>query len=298
MTAPLTPGASGMGFQPYPSVEALWTAAGWRCVLPLPYGQKERPPAGYTGAEGRDEPSLGQRAAWRAQFPQGNSALRLPADVIGLDVDGYNGKRGHQTLARHIQTYGPLPDTWTVINRQEGSGTRLFRTHCRGPYRSSLDGGDVDLIHRGHRYQVLPGSLHPQGRLYALYDPQGLLTDQVPGPDDLPWLPAAWEPSLLAAPKARGQVRLQRPARVTPPSPQDLADELSAEIARSAIASRYAATYRMAAGVSLDELAAELRLSVPRAKNLERGQLRQLRQLRRSLLTRYGRLLQEWLGTS
>ena len=129
-----------------------WTAAGWSGVLPLPVSRKESPPAGFTGACGL-EPDPSQIRAWVTENAYRNAALRLPCGVIGLDVDTYGDKRGDRTLARHVQAHGPLQPTWTIVNRQDGrSGTRLYRCAFEGPFRSSLDGGDVDLIHRGYRY--------------------------------------------------------------------------------------------------------------------------------------------------
>jgi len=72
-------------------------------------------------------------------------------------------------LRKSGQTFGAPPPTWIVTSRSDGkSGIRLFRCDLPGPFRASFDGGDVDVIHHGHRYVGPPPSLHPEGRTYAL----------------------------------------------------------------------------------------------------------------------------------
>src|SRR4249920_3346557 len=71
---------------------------GWP-VLELPAGAKGPPPPGRTGHEGVDLPPTGAET--------GNLGLRMPADVIGLDVDAYRG--GTDTLKALVAQLGPLP---------------------------------------------------------------------------------------------------------------------------------------------------------------------------------------------
>lgn len=53
---------------------------------------------------------------------------RLPAGVLGIDVDAYDGKNGKQTLEDWAQQWGPLPPTYVITARCDGvSGIRLYR---------------------------------------------------------------------------------------------------------------------------------------------------------------------------
>ena len=75
-----------------------WTALIEPSVLPLPPRAKKSPPKGYTGKGGK-VPTPEQTAAWVKTKPNGNTALRLPGGVVGIDVDDYGDKSGGRTLA-------------------------------------------------------------------------------------------------------------------------------------------------------------------------------------------------------
>src|SRR5258705_13953316 len=79
---------------PYRVAAVLYFEAGWPGPLPLPVQAKREPPPGYTGAEGI-YPSRADVQDWADNGKgHGNIALRLPDDVIGVDVDMYDGKQG------------------------------------------------------------------------------------------------------------------------------------------------------------------------------------------------------------
>lgn len=204
-----------------PYGEAAWSyrAAGWAGVLPLPVGAKTPPPGGFTGWAGV-EPSGADVQSWiddgfsvRGQrAPAGNIALRLPPGVYGLDVDDYGAKTGATALGLLVERCGPLPATWIVSSREEStSGIRLFRADVP-PGRRWLNepgghGAGIESIHLGHRYAVVWPSVHPDtGRKYQWRRPDGLTAgdDELPRPDDLPVLPAAWVEALTEL----GEVRL------------------------------------------------------------------------------------------
>ncbi len=188
--------------QPYLEAAPLWLAAGWPSILPVPHGRKSPPPAGYTGADGLD-PTHAQMTAWMAEQPRANAALRLPRGVIGLDVDDYGDKVGRATWEAHCARYGDPPPTWVITSRREGlSGIRLYRCTFE-PDVGALDGGDVEIIRFGHRYALLPPSMHPEGRKYELWSPDGQPAAFPPLPGDLPSLPPAWGPAI----RARAAVR-------------------------------------------------------------------------------------------
>ncbi|HWP62817.1 MAG TPA: bifunctional DNA primase/polymerase [Candidatus Binatia bacterium] len=169
-----------------------YRAAGWAGTIPLPAGRKRPPPAGFTGAAGR-WPSDADVAAWLRQYgAEANLALRLPDTVIGIDVDAY-GTKGAATFARLEAAAGPLPPTWTSTSRTDGvSEVALYRVPAGHTWRDP--GPGVDLIHRAHRYLVVPPSRHPSGRCYRWLRPDGTEAgpDEVPRPEDLPELPASW----------------------------------------------------------------------------------------------------------
>ena len=102
---------------PYAEAFADYWAAGWRGILPLPYGQKTPPPAGYTGHDGVD-PSYADCHAMAEEGPA-NICLRLPADVIGIDVDDNNGKAGGATLSELVGQFVALPPTWLSTSRSD-----------------------------------------------------------------------------------------------------------------------------------------------------------------------------------
>ena len=198
---------------------ADYALAGWPCILPVPPETKTPPPVGYTGAEGRDTDSL-TLVDWVAKFPAHSIALRMPENVIGIDVDQYAKgtgehtvqKRGAETLAACVERWGPLPATWTSTARGEGpSRIHFFRVPPRR-YATKLTGpetGDVEVIQRHHRYAVVWPSVHHSANngaaaVYRWYDPAGHVVDQVPKPDELAELPAAWVEGLAAGATDQG----------------------------------------------------------------------------------------------
>ncbi len=135
----------------YGRVAVPLRALGWLGVLPLPIGQKSRPPEGFTGRHGRD-PSADKIAAWVQERLCANVAVRYLDDVLGLDVDNYGGKPAARTLVEHEGRLGTLPLTWTVTSRDDGlSGTRLYQVQPGRQWRGKLGGGGVDVIQRSQR---------------------------------------------------------------------------------------------------------------------------------------------------
>lgn len=172
--------------------------AGWLGVLPIPAGQKQPVPAGYTGRDGAD-PSYSDCYAWAEDNPGANVALRLPPGVIGIDVDHYGGKRGGDTLQTWIDRYGPLPETWRTGSRADGvSGIRLYRVP-EGRYWPGDLGGGIEIIQTRHRYAVVWPSVHPNGGTYRWTGPDGVTRAAgVPSPADLAPLPQAWVDALTS----------------------------------------------------------------------------------------------------
>lgn len=173
--------------------DAYWEA-GWRGILPLPPRQKKPVPRNTTGRDAVD-PSYSDVYDWAETFPDGNIALRLPPNVIGIDVDHYDGKDGGGTLDGLVAQYGPLPPTWTTGSRGDGvSGIRLYRVPEGLRWPGDLGGG-IEVIQARHRYAIVWPSVHPKGGTYVWTHPEyendaPLL--RVPNVADLPELPQAW----------------------------------------------------------------------------------------------------------
>lgn len=194
---------------PAPAVpEWLLSAAhyrrnGWRDVFPLPAGKKHPPPTGYTGYAGAPVEDMAL-ASWAGDGSYGNLGLRLPAGVLGIDVDAYDGKEGRATIARLEREWGRLPDTWRSTARwpDDGdSGIRMFRVPPGLAWRNP--GPGVESIHVGWRYAVVAPSRHPSGRRYCWVDEDTLEVhaDGLPvAVHDLPELPDAWVRGLSDGP--------------------------------------------------------------------------------------------------
>jgi hypothetical protein len=194
---------------PYARAHQAYAAAGWRGVLPVGRApaRKNPPPLGWTGhAAGNTWPSGADRQAW-ADGPEGgrNIALRLPADVIGLDVDAYGAKVGGATLAGLVAQYGPLPPTWVTSARDDGvSGIRLYRVPP-GLNWPGEAGDNIEVVQVGHRYALVWPSINPDadGAVYRWWieDEFGQRSTaaeilgsegELPRVGELPELPTAW----------------------------------------------------------------------------------------------------------
>jgi hypothetical protein len=181
----------------YASAAWAYLAAGYS-PLPLPPGQKSPPPKGWTGA-GAPMAGPEQVRRWIRSDPGGNIALRLPEDVIGIDLDLYpDPSKDHPAIERLaawdalVAALGPLPESPRATSRNDAvSGIRLYRVPagwkaagilpaapvCLG--HPLLDGrearpGDLvspgEVIQHHHRYLVAPPSVHPSGRRYRWHD--------------------------------------------------------------------------------------------------------------------------------
>ena len=196
--------------EPFKDAVADYAQAGWPCILPVPPETKTPPPVGYTGAEGRDTDPL-TLVGWAGTHGDSSIALRMPDGVIGIDVDQYAKgsvqKHGAQTLAAHLQLWGPLPPTWTSTARDPAGPSRIyfFRVPVQR-YATRLKTeltSDVEIIQRHHRYAVVWPSNHHDAGTYTWYDPAGQPC-AVPSPAQLPELPQAWVDGLAAGATDQG----------------------------------------------------------------------------------------------
>lgn len=161
--------------------------AGWH-PIPLPAGAKSPPPEGRTGGGGANL----SRAEITATVWDGNIGLRMPADVVGIDVDAYRG--GQDTLLELIARLGPLPASWiSHSGRNDGSGVRVFRVPVGLQWVAGV--GGIDIIQTNHRYLVAWPSTHPDGRAYGWADQtedRFVEDGTVPEVEALPELPWPW----------------------------------------------------------------------------------------------------------
>jgi hypothetical protein len=177
------------------SVDTYWQL-GWRGVIPLEAGTKWPPPTGFTGYGGID-PSYPDVSEWKEEpkYHNGNLGIRLPDDLVGIDVDCYDGKPGAATLVDAENRWGPLPTTYASTSRQDGSGIRLYRIPSGVQLHDRIEFGEgtggIEVVQHHHRYVVAWPSFHPEtGEQYQWHN--GNVMESPPAPDNIPELPAAW----------------------------------------------------------------------------------------------------------
>lgn len=198
--------------EPYAYGAVLYRQAGWQSPLPV-VGKDVNLPDGFTGYEGRDAVD-DDIARWIDERGSDNVCLRMPEDVLGIDVDAYDGRNGSRTLEWWSEQVGePLPPTWHSTSRDDGeSGIYFFRVPAGRTWKSHLGrDSNVEIIRRAHRYAVCWPSVHPAtGRRYFWYRPDGtIVMDDVPDIEVLTALPDAWVTALaknssIDTPSTRG----------------------------------------------------------------------------------------------
>ncbi len=181
---------------PFTATARHYLNLGWS---PLPVtGTKHGIPKGYTGHNGADVQSTDVEA-WINAGSGPNIALRLPADVIALDVDDYGDKQGGATFARLIGELGALPHTFVATARDEPSGKYLFRVPP-GTRLWTSAGPGVDIVQHHHRYVIAPPSAHHTGTTTQWLDSHSWEPlAEPPEVGDIPELPWAWIEYLSAS---------------------------------------------------------------------------------------------------
>ncbi|MFC9765608.1 bifunctional DNA primase/polymerase [Rhodococcus jostii] len=189
---------------PYADHARKYWSLGWRSPLPTTKPRTKSPiPAGYTGRDGV-EPSSADVQAWTEDKPMSNVALRVPLDVVGIDVDAYGDKSGGRTLAHSEGLWGALPPTWISTSRIDGiSGIRFYRvpagTRLKNEIKFRAESlGHIEIVQHTHRYAIVAPSIHPEGRVYRWVMPDGTdAVGELPNPADLPDLPERWLQNLV-----------------------------------------------------------------------------------------------------
>jgi AAA domain/Bifunctional DNA primase/polymerase, N-terminal len=180
---------------------ALWAMhyrqSGWSGVLPVDLnGGVGSVPPGFTGKEHWGVwPDEGQVKAWVQALGEKNVGLRLPDDVIGIDVDCYDGKVGCETLEWYVQNAGALPATWRSTARDDDSAIYFFRVPTGRHWISNLKG--IEIIRHGHRWARVMPSVNPKiKRPYRWFDSKGVESMRAPTPVELAELPEEWVDAL------------------------------------------------------------------------------------------------------
>lgn len=189
---------------PYASAAQLYRDAGWVGVLPIV--GKRVPPAGYTGYNAA-WPTDAVVQDWVNVRGRDNIGLRLPDDILGIDVDAYDGRKGLETIEWYeSQLDCVLPLTHRVSARTDGSGIRFFRVPTGLSWKSDLGtGSNVEIIRSGHRFAMVWPSLHPDiEREYKWIAPDNTVLDDIPGMGEFPALPQEWIEALQAGSGTRG----------------------------------------------------------------------------------------------
>jgi P4 family phage/plasmid primase-like protien len=154
----------------------------------------------FTG-RGAPWPDDAQLDQWVESMPRANVGLRLPDDVLGVDVDAYNGRVGAETVDWfETQLDEQLPPTWISTSRTDGSGSgiRLYRVPPGLDWKSDLGrGSNVEIVRHGHRFAVVWPSVHPDTQgTYRWYAPGWVLSESVPQVADLAFLGPRWVEAL------------------------------------------------------------------------------------------------------
>lgn len=210
---------------PFAEAAADYLAAGWH---PFPAyhakvrsrpGEPERRTKaprlkGVIGGEAIDvTPDLVAR--WKQEYPLSQIGLRLPRNVLGIDVDVYDGKSGATRIRELVAAYGPLPPTWISTSRRDGSGIRMYHVENSAAFPYDLRNG-VEVIRCNGRFVFAAPSTHPNtGDQYGWIPPSGreLVFDEFPSAigGDLAALPDSWVAGLATEVRHRPRVRSDGP---------------------------------------------------------------------------------------
>ena len=183
--------------RPYADSADAYLKLGWWPV-PVLADDKAVVPTGFTGYNGKPVGPAEVRD-WSERYADKNVALRLPPDVVALDVDDYDGKGGAATIAALEAEFGPLPPTVVATARPLPSGKRLYRVPVGSRFRGTAGPG-VDIVSNGCRYVVAAPSVHHTGAPVQWLDElSGEPLDRLPELDDLPDLPWQWLERLSAS---------------------------------------------------------------------------------------------------
>lgn len=157
--------------------------------FPLPDRKKFPPPCGVTGHT-KDLTQDEIRAFWEGVSGSENVGIRVPDNVIVIDVDHYGEKTGADTLKALENELGELPPTWSSTRRGADSVSRKYFFSVPTGKRWKSPGKDIDIIQHTHRYAVVFPSV-VDGLKEEWYGPDGQPCE-IPSFAALPALPESW----------------------------------------------------------------------------------------------------------
>jgi hypothetical protein len=187
---------------PFRTAAAWYRSIGWTGTIPVTRRGTKAPLAkgitGHAGVDATDE----QLLALIREFPTANIGIRLPWDIIGIDVDAYDGRHGLQTMilkARELKC--PLPMTFRSTSRAPEdniSGIYLFRARRESTeVWKTILGNGVEIAQFHHRFATVAPSIHnTTGLPYRWWFGNEIVNP--PHPEDLTELPEEWNLDLLS----------------------------------------------------------------------------------------------------
>ena len=188
----------------------VYLANGWS-PIPLRIRTKYPVPLEFTGAHGKYVDEL-QMTRWmkgekiiiseKSSYTAGNIAIRLPKNVLGIDVDAYGDKAGLATLEAWESECGELPPTFVTSSKPAPSGIRLYLVPPDLAWPGQVGPG-IEIIRFDHRYAMVYPSIHDKtGQIYKWRNKKGkTVTDYLPAPSELPKLPKKWVEKLTGGAK-------------------------------------------------------------------------------------------------
>jgi putative DNA primase/helicase len=182
---------------PYAAAARVYRELGWQGVIPV-VGKSENIPPGFTGGY-LTYPENPQVELWISVRGADNVALRLPDDVIGIDVDAHHSRPGLDTITWwESQLDEELPLTWHSTSRTDGSRILFYRVPSGLAWRSDLGRtSGVEIIRQQHRYAVVWPSIHPEtGGVYRWYAPGVGVSETPPSAGELALLGPKWTDAL------------------------------------------------------------------------------------------------------
>lgn len=139
---------------------------------------------------------------WARSYGPMNVALRLPQNVLALDVDAYKGDL--QRLSELEKQLGTLPPTWNSDSRGGKGGKLLYKIPeglSSQKWLSNING--ITIVQHTHRYVMAFPSYNKESdsRYLWYYGIGGNLIEgqQVPSVEDLTELPEKWAVALRKA---------------------------------------------------------------------------------------------------